>query len=152
MSTQSTSKPGHWPAKFKSMAGVWKQQSPVSNTDNTNSNPTKKPNFTFNVNIQKNISSACPKWVLNSYESPCLFNKWSETQVEAAALWSVGFSMYLYIYNSNLFSLLSHFDFLYLSLKGLLQPLCLLLSEITFLLLLLLLFSKIRQYFSRECC
>ncbi len=61
--------------------------------------------------------------------------------------------MYLNIHNSNLFSLLSHFDFLYLSLKGLLQTLCLLLSE-TFLFLFFyfiyfhfFIFQKITQYF-----
>ncbi len=62
--------------------------------------------------------------------SPCLFDEWSETQVEAAALWFVGFSMYLYIHNSNLFSLLNQFDFLYLLFQGLLQTFCLLLFEI----------------------
>ncbi len=40
--------------------------------------------------------------------------------------------MYLYIHNSNLFSLLSHFDFLFISFKGLLQTFCLPLSENTF--------------------
>ncbi len=45
--------------------------------------------------------------------------------VEVAALWSAGFSMYLYIYNSNLLSLLSQSDILYLSFKGLLQTFCL---------------------------
>ncbi len=39
---------------------------------NLNSNPTKKPNFTFNVNILKGVSSTCPKWVLDCYKSPCL--------------------------------------------------------------------------------
>ncbi len=43
--------------------------------------------------------------------------------------------MYLYIQNSNLFSLLSQFDVLHLSFKGLLQTFCLFLSEITFLFL-----------------
>ncbi len=42
------------------------------------------------------MSSACPTWVLNlnCYKSPYLFYEFfyeSETQVEAAALWSVGF-------------------------------------------------------------
>ncbi len=41
--------------------------------------------------------------------------------------------MHPYIHNSNLFSLLSQFDMLYLSFKGLLQTFCLLVSEITFL-------------------
>ncbi len=77
------------------------------------------------------MSSACSKWVLNHYKGPCLFYEWSETQVEVAALWSVGFSMYLYIHNFNLFSLLVQLDILYLSFKGT-APLCLLLSEITF--------------------
>ncbi len=62
-----------------------------------------------------------------------LFYEWYKTQVEAAALWSAGFIVCLCIYNSNLFSLLSHFDFLYLSFKGFLQTFCLLLSEIAFL-------------------
>ncbi len=47
-------------------------------------------------------------------------------------LWSVDIGMYLYIHNSNLFSLLSQFVILYLSFKGLLQTFCLLMSEITF--------------------
>ncbi len=53
--------------------------------------------------------------------------------------------MYLHILNSNLFSLLYHFDFLYLSFKGLLQTFCLLLSEIT-----LLFFQKLDSI-SGEC-
>ncbi len=45
------------------------------------------------------------------------------------------FNMYLSIHNSDLFSLLSLFDFLYLSFKGSLQTFCLLLPEIMVLFL-----------------
>ncbi len=74
------------------------------------------------------MSSTCQKGVLNCYEGTCWFYEWRETQVEATALWFVGFSIYL-------FSLVSQFDILYLSFKGLLQTVCLLLSEIAFLFL-----------------
>ncbi len=70
------------------------------------------------------MSSACLTQVLNRYESPCLFIDWSETEVEAVTLWFVGYSMCLYIHNSNLFSLLSQFDILYASFKGILQTFC----------------------------
>ncbi len=47
-------------------------------------------------------------------------------------LWSVGFNMRFSISDSKLSSLLSHFDFLYLSFKGWLLTFWLLLSEIIF--------------------
>ncbi len=60
----------------------------------------------------RDVSSTCPKPVLNYYKSPCLFYECSETKVEATALSSVSYSLYLYIRHSNLFSLLSHTDIL----------------------------------------
>ncbi len=60
-------------------------------------------------------------------------------QVEATAVWSVGFRLYLYFHNSNLFSLLSQFDTMYESFKGLLQT------------LFAPVWIKIRQYLSKDC-
>ncbi len=61
---------------------------------------------------------------LKSLQSPSLFYEWNETQVEAAALWSLGFSTYLYVHNSNLFTLLRQFDILIIF-KYILQTFCL---------------------------
>ncbi len=57
-------------------------------------------NFSFkcNITMQRDVSSSCTKRVLNRYASPYLFYEWSETQVEAAALWSAG-CMCLYVHD-----------------------------------------------------
>ncbi len=111
----------------------------------SNSKPDKEPNFTFNLNIQRDVSSACPKRVLNRYEGPCLFSEWSETQVEAAALWSVALAFIFIFITLTCFHCWATLTSCIYHSEAYCRP------SVCFCLKTLFVFTKIRQYFSREC-